>query len=483
MKLKSMIHQKVETSVLEKELLDHVELIFSENLIFQYYDLLKKYDFNDDCVKVMIGWLALLSGDNISLMRLMQIIDMDQLNRQYQSLFYDLKALTSLSGSAEDRIKYNDLALDLIKKDKNTFFYANVHLTRGQIHAGLKKYRKAGEYFYIAYQTFFKVDMMFPASVAVTNAMLNWFKLGEFEKLLNLSQNILLMSSQFKSNPSKYWDVVKLPIGMTYAAQLKMKLAEEFLKQSKKTIDDLNLVHMHGYVELYLMDVYHYNHDGQKLEKIFNDTDKIFNQMNYPFMRVALIYGKILRGKTITSSDIQFIEIYYDQAKLTVDPLAFELLQYLSIHESTVNLSLEEIVNHIKDLRYHGDLINLATSLLLLAEYYARNQQEKEMYLILEELVDLYEQHHIKHIFYRYPISIWKQLQSLNSNITKNISKLDELTYKEQEIMSYIKEGYTNKDIAEKLFISIGTVKWHINNIYRKLDVTSRVDAINQIKK
>ena len=56
------------------------------------------------------------------------------------------------------------------------------------------------------------------------------------------------------------------------------------------------------------------------------------------------------------------------------------------------------------------------------------------------------------------------------------------LTEREDEILRLLAAGYRNKDVAEKFFISISTVKSHVYNIYQKLHVTSRVDAVNKIK-
>lgn len=65
----------------------------------------------------------------------------------------------------------------------------------------------------------------------------------------------------------------------------------------------------------------------------------------------------------------------------------------------------------------------------------------------------------------------------------KNIIETETtLTEREEEILRLLASGYRNKDVSEKLFISISTVKSHIYNIYQKLHVTSRVDAVNKIK-
>jgi len=59
----------------------------------------------------------------------------------------------------------------------------------------------------------------------------------------------------------------------------------------------------------------------------------------------------------------------------------------------------------------------------------------------------------------------------------KNNSSHYLLTQQEDTILKYITEGLTNKEIADKLCISISTVKSHIANIFKKLDVNNRTEA------
>lgn len=67
--------------------------------------------------------------------------------------------------------------------------------------------------------------------------------------------------------------------------------------------------------------------------------------------------------------------------------------------------------------------------------------------------------------------------------ISKRIG-LKELTQKEIEILKLISEGYSNKQISSILKISENTVKTHLNNIFEKLDASSRTEAISKaIKK
>ena len=52
------------------------------------------------------------------------------------------------------------------------------------------------------------------------------------------------------------------------------------------------------------------------------------------------------------------------------------------------------------------------------------------------------------------------------------------LTTREREILKLIAQGKSNQDISTELFISEHTVKTHISNLFRKLGITDRVQAV-----
>lgn len=72
-------------------------------------------------------------------------------------------------------------------------------------------------------------------------------------------------------------------------------------------------------------------------------------------------------------------------------------------------------------------------------------------------------------------------LMSGGSN-TVNASLLDVLTDREKEICTMLAEGLTNKQIAEALYISEGTVKNYISSIYDKTGIHDRAKLIVTIK-
>ena len=56
------------------------------------------------------------------------------------------------------------------------------------------------------------------------------------------------------------------------------------------------------------------------------------------------------------------------------------------------------------------------------------------------------------------------------------------ITDREREIILKVVQGKSNADIASELFISLATVKTHLHNIYRKLDVDSRYDLLARVR-
>lgn len=55
---------------------------------------------------------------------------------------------------------------------------------------------------------------------------------------------------------------------------------------------------------------------------------------------------------------------------------------------------------------------------------------------------------------------------------------LKPLTMKEKEVLSLVSQGFSNKEIAEKMFVREVTVKTHLNSIFKKLKVTNRTQAV-----
>jgi DNA-binding NarL/FixJ family response regulator len=60
----------------------------------------------------------------------------------------------------------------------------------------------------------------------------------------------------------------------------------------------------------------------------------------------------------------------------------------------------------------------------------------------------------------------------------KSSKETENLSEREMEILSYLAKGYHDKEIADKFFLSVKTVHTHLRNIYKKLHVRSRTEAV-----
>lgn len=58
-----------------------------------------------------------------------------------------------------------------------------------------------------------------------------------------------------------------------------------------------------------------------------------------------------------------------------------------------------------------------------------------------------------------------------------------ELSKRELEILNLLAKGHSNQEVAEKLFVSLSTVKTHNQNLFEKLDVKRRLQAVEKAKR
>lgn len=73
------------------------------------------------------------------------------------------------------------------------------------------------------------------------------------------------------------------------------------------------------------------------------------------------------------------------------------------------------------------------------------------------------------------------QNQHKQESLTQDYADLCSLTAREREILTLIRGGASNQEIAEQLVIEVGTVKNHVHNILKKLNVTRRDQAARYV--
>lgn len=78
-----------------------------------------------------------------------------------------------------------------------------------------------------------------------------------------------------------------------------------------------------------------------------------------------------------------------------------------------------------------------------------------------------------------------QQPQLLEDNFEADPQLLEKLgiTNREYEVLLLLAQGHSNQEIADKLFVSIHTIKTHTTNLYTKLDVKRRTQAVQEARR
>ncbi|MBI9094734.1 MAG: hypothetical protein JEY71_07620 [Sphaerochaeta sp.] len=196
--------------------------------------------------------------------------------------------------------------------------------------------------------------------------------------------------------------------------------------------------------------------------------------------------GKQAKDYDVTSVDDRIIEAMYTWTLRRVEDLP--------ALEMWVNKQLQ-----LEKIQYTPFFIYELEQKHVLRYYQMTGQTEKAdaLYASLQGL--LQKQHRLLHslmLDIEYGVFDPKQAALSNTQISEyHISTLVELyghqpvpkehtlTKRELEVLQLIGKGFLNKEIAQMMNITERTVKWHASQVYEKLQVSSRVEAVSEARK
>ena len=197
------------------------------------------------------------------------------------------------------------------------------------------------------------------------------------------------------------------------------------------------------------------------------------------------------------------IESYPDNAHF---PLAYQLIQQTTHARILIAQQkrpealavLNRLVERAKETRMTIPSIKLLRAITYLADGDIKNAlldvgevlalAEKESYVrvFLDEgapMVDLLRWAGSRGIEPKYAAILLSKFEGESgAGLAAKQPLIEPLSERELEVVSLLASGLSNQDIAGKLFVSVGTVKAHTSNIYRKLEVSSRTQAIARAK-
>ncbi len=347
-------------------------------------------------------------------------------------------------GDTLKAMMYCNRASDKIEDVNDSYTKAGFYNTLGELYLSKNEKNKARSYFYKTLKISKKSDYKRGMAAAYTNLALLASKenrLREAETFANLSVNLETEINDISGEISSLIALAEV--------QYKQSKFDKALRNIQKAEDlsENNCLHEN------LPDIY------------------------YQFYRTYKLSGKL-------KSALAYCEKYYE---LKDSLSGLELKEKISDIE--IKYQTEKKQHHIELLK--KDNVNqkkqiiiqfLIIGLLVLSAgfiVFSFFQYKKRKALEIEKMQnDIYE--------------YLTQLENVNKSISvlklhskaEILNKIKEfdITDREKDVLFLIAEGLSNNEIAEKLFISLSTVKTHTSNIFYKLDVKNRIEAVKKAK-
>jgi DNA-binding NarL/FixJ family response regulator len=186
---------------------------------------------------------------------------------------------------------------------------------------------------------------------------------------------------------------------------------------------------------------------------IANDIASCFNKINFRIEGIAYSAKKALKLFESTSPDLVLLDITLEGSEMNGIELAKHIdknydFPYIFLTSHSDRGTLEEV----KDTSPYG--------------YIVKPFLEENLLTNVELAV------------YRFANDKKKELPSLNFINQKFNVKITQSEYK---TLCFLFEGLTNQQIADKSFLSINTIKTHLQNLFSKLNVKNRTSAIQTV--
>ncbi len=237
----------------------------------------------------------------------------------------------------------------------------------------------------------------------------------------------------------------------------------------------------------------------QKSDKLLKKIDKPFRFFLEP-CKIAKIRFELSEEYKYKKNDEDNLSAIKTTENNMITPIKYLLLSILKHKNSEhvhAEVMLTDAISQAKKLGLRGDLISIY--LFAIYFYHARGNKELSLDYYIQ-ITNITNNVNCVLAYYKTDFSITPTLElaikkkvapkfakeliqlKKQENDFKSDSLILKLSKREKEILELMNEGKSNEQISIELCRSLGTIKLHTHNIYKKLNVKNRVEAINILK-
>jgi len=412
-----------------------------------------------------------------------------------------VKASTPFRHGGEDKekaMKYAEEAVVCVKDKQELFYYGALtalgHANGINGHTGeaAALYAKVHEGARRKDCRFLEVSSLFDLAFYL-NCM------GKRREALVLCERTLERCTDQNGNHLPMAKIVYLPVGILLYCANKLEEARKYLEEGIACYRELGFAHLVGLGEWYMVLLLYAAGEKDRAFEMAYRLKACFK--DFIAHRVTVFFEALEMELQLREGNVERVFLWLNEQGTTFDKVSgladinpyFTYLRTLVLHGDFPKAQIE-LAEKEKLLRKEGRFGELITVLVLSALVKKHLGMEAEALDCIREALTIaapegYERYfldegsEILELAYKVREVAPEFVDKLTGGESKKAGELTEpLKKREIEILRLIAEGLSNDEIAEKLYITTGTAKWHIKNIFGKLRVNKRAQAVNKAK-
>lgn len=392
----------------------------------------------------------------------------------------NIGAIFEVTGDYKNAIKNYYLALEIFKANNEEVFSSKIYNNLGIVYQQLNENKKSLEYYHKSLYISEKLGKHNISAIRYNNIATLYedsennidSALFYYNKALNIWKN---------DSNSNNLGIVLNNIGYVYLLKNNIKKADSLFEESLVISNNNNDNNNKSFIL------------RNKALLLIKKADYI-NAISY--LKESILIAKDIKNKEAEMKSLKVLADAYElnneyklanstlkELNLLNDELS-GIKQKSQINKLNIQYSVREKENRIKILELKNNvqdkkiwqlwLLISALTFLLTGVFVIYRLQKKnsklEMQQMRRDIADYLSQ--IEEIKENQNINI----ENKQKDIIKKLKQYG-LTETEEKVLLLISKGYKNIEIAEKMFVSINTIKTHTKNIFIKLDVRNRIEA------
>lgn len=478
---------------------------------------------NNNEIKMYRAWCLLLTGDGKEASRQMNDIDFTELVRYRPEIKANMLILQIFKAASFKEflpLRLPEQAIDFIESDDPVLRTAALYCT-AQIKSFLGDLDASIRYYHEAYNNALKARQYFMAMISVKNLSVTLLLRGRKTDAVNICNSGMTRLVDARGELLPAASILYVPLGMAYYSEDNLERAYECFDKGISICRKLSLMHFAIQGEMSMALLQFAMHDVDGALKTIHDSSRSLREIG---MEIGVpMFTAIEAELYLRKGDLDFAQKWVEKMGLNGADLSgvMDERQYFTFARILTAqgkyAEARTVLDKLETLAEEGDRIYrlITVHILKAVNYFKMNRQDlsqnsmeralklavPESYFRLfldedscifpllikvrplaPEFIDiLSEKYRLENTAAAdmQKNSSQKPMSSENKNMQGLIEQLSD---RELEVLGLVAAGLSNQEIADRLFISLGTTKWHVTNIFSKLGVRNRVQAVEAAK-